>query len=236
MSRRDREGRPNRLPPFVPLLKSTLESPAWRAMSHGAKVLYVSLKARYNSGQHNNGRIFLSQRAASRDVGSGFNEIARWFRELQYYGFTVMTSPGCLGVDGKGKAPHWRLTECGYMNDPPTRDFLRWDGTKFKDSVRPKKQNPATEIHSTLLRKSITPPLRKSITPNAQNVTEIRNISEHPTVTEIRNISSMPLPTPETGKLLIPVLASAAAAPSRSAPSASDLWQALEIPPYLRRH
>ena len=75
--------------PFVPLLKDTLASPAWRAMSHGAKALYVSLKARYNSGQHNNGRVFVSQRTASqRDRIELSAEIARWFRELQYYGFS----------------------------------------------------------------------------------------------------------------------------------------------------
>jgi len=43
---------------------------------------------------------------------------------------------GYLGLDGKGKAPHWRLTEYGYMKDMPTRDFLRWDGTKFRDALR----------------------------------------------------------------------------------------------------
>ena len=43
--------------------------------------------------------------------GSGFDEIGRWFRELQHYGFIVMTKLGCLGLDGKGKSPHWRLTE-----------------------------------------------------------------------------------------------------------------------------
>jgi hypothetical protein len=57
-----------RLPPFVPLLKDTLASPAWREMSHGAKVLYVSIKARYNSGMHNNGRVYLSQRKDITDL------------------------------------------------------------------------------------------------------------------------------------------------------------------------
>ena len=41
-----------------------------------------------------------------------------------------------LGVDGKGKAPHWTLTECGQTSrasaeglfEPPTNDFLKWDG------------------------------------------------------------------------------------------------------------
>jgi len=67
--------------------------------------------------------------------------IERWFRELEHFGFIVMSSPGCLGVEGKGKAPHWRLTECGTTSktsatgvwEPPTNDFLRWDGTPFRD-------------------------------------------------------------------------------------------------------
>src|SRR5262249_43331941 len=88
----------NRLPPFVPLLIATLDSPAWRAMSHGAQSLYVALKRRYNVKNHNNGRIYLSQRQARQELRSHHNEIARWFRELQHYGFIVMTTPGMLGV------------------------------------------------------------------------------------------------------------------------------------------
>jgi hypothetical protein len=125
-----------RLPPFVALLKDTMKSPAWRAMSHGARSLYVSLKAHYSNTLHNNGRVFISQRTASLELGSGTNQVARWFRELQHYGFIVMTTPGGLGFDGKGKAPHWRLTECSYMHDPPTRDFNRWDGKTFSNVVR----------------------------------------------------------------------------------------------------
>ena len=36
----------------------TRDFEAWRAMSHGARSLYVALKRRYNSSLHNNGRIF----------------------------------------------------------------------------------------------------------------------------------------------------------------------------------
>src|SRR5437899_4477110 len=95
--------RPNRhqkerLPPFVPLLINTLETPAWRALSHGAKVLYVALKRRFNLKNHNNGRIFLSQRMAVKEMRSHHNQIARWFRELRHYGFIVMTKAGHLGV------------------------------------------------------------------------------------------------------------------------------------------
>jgi hypothetical protein len=123
-----------RLPPFVPLLISTIDSPAWRALSHGAKILYVALKRRYNVKNHNNGRIFLSQRNAAHELRSHHNEIARWFRELQHYRFIVMTTPGVLGLEGKGKAPRWRLTELGYMRELPTRDFMHWDGKRFKDT------------------------------------------------------------------------------------------------------
>jgi hypothetical protein len=88
-----------------------LDSPAWRAMSHGARSLYVAIKRRYSSNFHNNGKIYLSQRKAREEIGSGATEIVRWFRELQYYGFIVQTEAGRLGVAGKGRAPRWRLIE-----------------------------------------------------------------------------------------------------------------------------
>jgi hypothetical protein len=136
--------RKNKLPPFVPLLVNTLDSPAWRAMSHGARSLYVALKRRYSVNIHNNGRLFLSQRDAHEEIRSHHNEIARWYRELQHYGFIVLTVPGVLGVEGKGQAPRWRLTELGYMRDPPTRDFERWDGKRFK--AKPRAPFPARGV------------------------------------------------------------------------------------------
>src|SRR3954467_11752765 len=117
--------KPGALPPFVLLLQGTLAAPAWRAMSHGARSLYVALKHRYSSNFKNNGRIYLSYRDARKEIGSGFEEIGNWFRELQHFGFIVMTQAGCLGLEGEGLAPHWRLTEVGYMSDPPTRNFMR---------------------------------------------------------------------------------------------------------------
>jgi hypothetical protein len=138
--RRDDEGR---LPPFVPLLIETLDSPAWRRLSHGARSVYVALRRRYSPNQHNNGRIFLSSRDARRELRSGLTEIGRWFAELEFYGFIVKTRQGSLGLDGKGKAPHWRLTELGTRLEPPTRDFLQWKGTKFGS---PRKRSPAVKV------------------------------------------------------------------------------------------
>jgi hypothetical protein len=101
-----------RLPPFVPLDVEVMSSPAWRATSLGARWLYVHLKRRWSFKQRNNGRLFLSQRNAQEEMGLGKRDsISRWFRELQHYGFIVQTEAGCLGLDDKGRAPHWRLTE-----------------------------------------------------------------------------------------------------------------------------
>ena len=147
-----------RLPPFVPMLKSTMATPAWQKMSHGAQALYIALKNRLSSDCSNNGRLFLSQRDAKRELGSNFDEITRWSREHRHYGFVVQTRGGGLGVDGKGTSPFLRLTECPCNGEPPTNDFLRWNGQPFRP---PKKQNPAPEMESTLLRKWRAVPLRK---------------------------------------------------------------------------
>jgi DeoR-like helix-turn-helix domain len=118
--------------PFVPLLKETLACPAWKALGPSSRLVYVALKGRYGIEIKNNGRVYLSVRMAMEETGLSFNTIRRGFLELQHYGFIVMTRGGFLGLDGHGKATHWRLTELGYMSDPPTKDYLRWDGVIFE--------------------------------------------------------------------------------------------------------
>jgi hypothetical protein len=127
----------HRLPPFVPLLVTTMDSRAWKASSHGAKILYVALKRRVSNGRN---RAYLSYRQAEAELRSSQRKISEWFKELQHYGFIVLAAHGCLGVEGRGKSPHWRLTELGVTSrasadgtfEPPTNDFLKWDGTPFK--------------------------------------------------------------------------------------------------------
>jgi hypothetical protein len=137
-------------PPFVMVTNQVLDAPAWRAMSHGARSLYIALKRRYWPNLKNNGKIYLSQRHARKELGSGITQIARWFRELQHYGFIVMMNPGCLGVDGKGQAPKWRLTEVGYMNNMPTMEFLKWNGVPFSNHRAPKPRQRFRLIEGTL--------------------------------------------------------------------------------------
>jgi hypothetical protein len=185
--------RDNKLPPFVPLLKGTLDTPAWRATSHGARSLYVALKRRYNFNNHNNGRLHISQRDAVKEVGSSSDQITRWFQELQHFGFIVQTTAGYLGVDGKGKSPHWRLTEIGYMRDMPTQDFLRWDGTPFNKGSHShfqKKQNPDAENRIAPIRKVGTVALRKTGALKGTSDAENRCIYEGSSDAENRYILS----------------------------------------------
>jgi hypothetical protein len=123
--------------PFVPLEKSMLSTPAWKAMSFGARSLYVTLK-----GQSSNtgNTAYISYRKAANELGlRSLHKIGEWFSELKHYGFIVLHRHGSLGVEGKGKAPQWRLTE---KSAPPpgelaTRDYLRWDGVLFEPKRRP---------------------------------------------------------------------------------------------------
>ena len=145
-------------PPFVMVTNQVLDSPAWRAMSLGARLLYIALKRRYWPNRKNNGKIFLSLRHAQKEIGSGQTQIIRWYRELVHYGFIVMMSPGHLGVDGKGKSPKWRLTEVGYMRgtsskgmeDLPTLDFVKWNGVPFSKHCTPATKQRFRVVKETL--------------------------------------------------------------------------------------
>ena len=154
MSRRERDK--GRLAPFVPLLITTIDSRAWCAMSRDVRCLYISLRRRVPNGRN---KAYLSYRQAELELRASQRKIAVWFRELVYYGFIVLHTHGSLGVDGKGKSPHWRLTELGQTRaasssdqpEHPTCDFLKWNGVRFprtrritNPDYRRKKQNPAS--------------------------------------------------------------------------------------------
>jgi hypothetical protein len=136
------------LPPFVPLIRTTLASPAWKQLSYGARSLYVVLRSYLRVDSANNGRVFRSYRNAADDLGTkSTRSVQRWFRELEHYGFIAMTTGPCLSVDGDGIAAHWQITECPTFDAKgthfaPTRDFERWDGTLFDDPEKTKSRTP----------------------------------------------------------------------------------------------
>ena len=107
----------------------------------GARSLYLALKRRVPKDRN---RAYLSTRNAADELAVGKTQARRWFAELEHYKFIVLLQAGCLGTDGKGKAPHWRLTELGQTTktsaeglfEPPTNDFLKWDGIRFHRTDR----------------------------------------------------------------------------------------------------
>jgi hypothetical protein len=146
-----------RLPAFIPVLRETMRTPAWLATSKGARWLFVVIKGRYSQNFRN--KLYVSSRVAAKELGSDQKDVLRWFRELEHYGFIVKTSEGCLGVHGKGKAPHWRVTELGTVEKDgtkvaPTRDYLNWNSVKFTDGPKTESRggnppHPAGEIPLT---------------------------------------------------------------------------------------
>lgn len=170
-------------------------------MSHGARSLFLVLRRRLEKEARNNGRLFLAQNQACTELGSSKQQVVRWFRELQHYGFIVMTQGGSLGSEGRGKAPHWRLTDCGRKQgketfELPTRDFLKWDGKPFKERrpTPPRKQNPGAENRTEVVRKTEPSPVRKTEPRKAKCGAENRTIHEPLSGTENRTISSLPSP------------------------------------------
>ncbi len=121
---------------FAPLIRRTMEMPAWRALSPAAQALYPWLKLEWHGrDNNNNGQIRLSVRQAAVRIGIGRDRAAKAFHELQAKGFIVQTEGACLGTTGKACAPAYELTElamshscqtCGRMlfkDWKPGRDF-----------------------------------------------------------------------------------------------------------------
>jgi hypothetical protein len=188
--------RNKKLAPFVPLTRDTLKTAAWRALSHPARSLYVALKGRYNRNLQNS--VYLSTRVAAKEMGSSKNYMPRWFRELEHYGFIVMVSPGHLGVEGMGKAPHWRLTEEWYAGKAPTRDYLNWGGEKFHEQKSPryylrKKQNPVPQLRDTAPHKCGTVGSRNGA-PARESVPQLGDIKKRQPVPQLRDITSLTTP------------------------------------------
>jgi hypothetical protein len=135
--------------PFVPLLRTSIATPAWRAMSFGARLTYVELRGKMNNDASNNGMLYLSCRVIAKAIGTKATRHAvRWIAELEHYGFIRKTRGGFLGANGRGIAAAYRLTEYRSGTNPPTLDFQQWNGEPFVYAPRkagPKKQNPVPQ-------------------------------------------------------------------------------------------
>ena len=92
-----RKKRKSKLPPFVPLIKTTMATPAWRAMSLGARLLYLELRGHLRNDCLNNGKVFLSCRDAAKAIGVRPGSVARWYVENQHFGFLRKTARDSSG-------------------------------------------------------------------------------------------------------------------------------------------
>lgn len=201
MSRKSGSSR-NSLPRFVPLFYETLKSPAYRQLSFGARALFTALRMRCIK---NNGHVYLSQRDAGEELGhKNRNDIGNWFRELQHFGFIVQTEGACLGVDGNGKAPHWRITDMPVRNasgqqDAATKDFLRWDGELLERRVAPsrrwkvalEKQYPGLHVRTTLDSTCVPQADSTSVPPPGSSGTHVESISTLRGGTNVQSISRL---------------------------------------------
>jgi hypothetical protein len=109
-----------------------LQSAAWKQMSMGARMLYIALIKNLSFNADNNGKIFLATRKAAAELGASQRRVCVWFRELEHYGFIVLTDPG-----NAMRAARWRITDAGWgkldgKSIEPTKDYLKWDGVLFE--------------------------------------------------------------------------------------------------------
>jgi hypothetical protein len=203
MSKRKEKGK---LPPFIALMRDTVNAPAYKILSFGARALFTALQAQF---YNNNGRLYLSQRKAGEMLGhKNRNDISNWFAELEHYGFIIQTTGASLGVDGEGKAPHLRLTDRPTRNgrgdlDHATQDFLRWDGVVFEPHKPPsrcwnarkaaslKKQNPGLHVGTTLACTLVPRVDYTSVPPDEESGTNGESIAASPSGTNGESISRL---------------------------------------------
>lgn len=117
---------------FTALRYEVMDSAAWKQMSMGARMLYIALIKPLSFNADNNGKVFLATRRAAVELGASQRRVCVWFRELEHYGFIVLTYPGTTMT-----AARWRITDVGWgrldgKGIEPTKDYLRWDGVLFE--------------------------------------------------------------------------------------------------------
>ena len=134
---------------WTPIRHQMMDSAAWKQMSMGARWLYIALVRPLSFEEDNNGKIFLSARRAAEQLGASQDSICFWYRELEHYGFIVMTQPGTIGPNGK--ATRWRATDVGWGKldgkpIEPTKDYLKWPGEVFDRGAQKQKNTPVKRL------------------------------------------------------------------------------------------
>jgi hypothetical protein len=184
--------------PFVAIPVRIMDTRAWRPMSPGAKVLWIELRKWLRNDRLNNGKVYRSCREAAKAIGADKGTVARWYFELEHYGFLRQTAAGFLGGEGFGNAAKYRFTDLAHGTHPATRDYEKWDGVLFEytggrsQKRRPKKQNP---VRKTRTPRTQNPYIRKG-DGTGSVCTQNPYIDEAPPCTQNAYISRLPFPKP----------------------------------------
>ena len=165
----NRTGRSERPEHFTKMIRTTMEEPAWRALSTTAQALYPWLKLEWRGPEaNNNGQIRLSVRQAAARLGVGTDTAARAFYDLQAKGFLVMREPAHLGLSGAAKSPAFELTEIEmphasqrsgsrlYRDWTPGHDFEVQKAAVHNPRGRFRKAEPCLENPDGAVRKILT--------------------------------------------------------------------------------
>ncbi|SFK99290.1 hypothetical protein [Celeribacter marinus] len=113
MAKRDKKGSPqNGGDHFTKMIRATMETPAWRALSFTAQAAYPWLKLEWRGPRaNNNGKISLSVRQLADRMGANPNTAAKALHDLQAKGFIVVTRHAVLGSSGHARSAEFELTE-----------------------------------------------------------------------------------------------------------------------------
>ena len=97
---------------FTKLMRHTMETEAWGALSSHAQALYPWIKLEWRGPKaNNNGKIALSVRQAADRMKVAVNTAAKAFHELQAKGFIVMRQHAHLGTEGAARTAEFEITE-----------------------------------------------------------------------------------------------------------------------------
>src|SRR5215510_58664 len=100
---------------YVIVPKLIMQTEAWRAMSPGARLLWIDLLGWLRNDGLNNGTIGRSCRDAAKSIGTkSSRSIVRWFAENEHFGFLRKTSEGFLGSNGRGIFAKYRFTDLAH--------------------------------------------------------------------------------------------------------------------------
>jgi hypothetical protein len=183
-----------KLPPFTAVFRHTTKTAAWKALSVGAKATFVALQSLHNDKAQN--AVWISARDGVEKFGLGPNKnrVGTWLNELEHFGFVVMVQGAHLGLSGKGKSAHYRLTDRYHAGKPPTYDFQMWDGVLFE----PKKRKAST---AEIARLDALNPVHnlRTVCPEPTDIRGAAEVVENgnkcPEPTDIRNEFGCPEPT-----------------------------------------